>query len=481
MAVSEHKEFYALLREDLHEFIVWAYSVLNPGADDFLDNWHIEAIVHHLLKCYHGQTRRLLITMPPRSLKSHSVSVAFVAWMLGQDPKLKFICASYGEKPGDLLAEQTRSLMRHPDYLKAFPGTRFGANAPLDMLQTTAHGYRMTTSVSGAGTAFGCNFVIADDLTKSDATASERAKACTFYQGSLMSRFNKKSEGVAIVVAQRTAVDDLPGFLLDRGGYTHLNLPAIAQSDENIEIGPNRYKYRSKGELLHPVRESHETLELVRRDVGDDNFAAQYLQRPNARLGAILDPTWFPRYEMARPIHLYQYRVLSIDTALSTSMTADYSVCSVFGSVDDTSYDLLHVWRDRVGYEALSAKIDAMINEWQPTHIVIEHANAGISLFQQLRGRFSRGLIAFSVKIPKEDRLARLLNCFRRGLISLPMNVPWKAAFENEVFSFPSTAHDDQLDTLIQFANYADRGYHRYSPIEWGAPPRRRHSWLIRV
>ncbi|MGA7675435.1 MAG: hypothetical protein WCA78_10385 [Rhizomicrobium sp.] len=210
--MTEHDEFHALLREDLHAFVVWAYTVLNPGEMDFQDNWHIHALVYHLMKCYRGEIRRLVITMPPRSLKSQCVSVAFVAWVLGRHPNKKFICASYGEKPSDMLAKQTRALMTHPDYLKAFPETRFADCSPLDMMNTTAHGVRMATSVSGAATGFGCDFVIADDLTKADATSAERAKAASFYQTSLLSRFNKKIKGVAIVVAQRTAVDDLPGF-----------------------------------------------------------------------------------------------------------------------------------------------------------------------------------------------------------------------------------------------------------------------------
>src|SRR5258706_5450956 len=100
---DEDDEFYAALASDLHTFIMWAFRVLTPG-DEFKDNWHIEALAHHLMKVYLGETRRLLITMPPRSLKSLSVTIAFVAWVLGRHPELKFLCASYGEKPANEMA-----------------------------------------------------------------------------------------------------------------------------------------------------------------------------------------------------------------------------------------------------------------------------------------------------------------------------------------------------------------------------------------
>ncbi|MGA7675434.1 MAG: hypothetical protein WCA78_10380 [Rhizomicrobium sp.] len=246
----------------------------------------------------------------------------------------------------------------------------------------------------------------------------------------------------------------------------HLNLPAIAQADEKIEVGDGEFHFRHKGDVLHEAREDAETLELVRRDIGDDVFAAQYLQRPNARVGAVLNQSWLPRYAEARPMDQYQRRVLSIDTAMTTEMAADYSVCSVFGGAD-RDYDLLDVWRDRVTYDTLMAKVDAMIQEWKPTHIIIERANVGISLLQHLATRFQSGLIGFSVTMSKEDRLARLLNYFQQGHIRLPQYAAWKAAFDNEVFSFPSSAHDDQLDTLIQFANKADVGFQGCPPVSW--------------
>ncbi|GAC1426315.1 MAG: hypothetical protein NVSMB62_23790 [Acidobacteriaceae bacterium] len=41
--------------------------------------------------------RRLIVNLPPRSLKSIMTSVAAVAWILGHDPAKEIICASYGQ------------------------------------------------------------------------------------------------------------------------------------------------------------------------------------------------------------------------------------------------------------------------------------------------------------------------------------------------------------------------------------------------
>ena len=66
-----------------------------------MPNWHIEAMTHALERVLRGQTKRLLITVPPRSLKSICASVALPAFALGQDPTQRIICVSYSEALGE--------------------------------------------------------------------------------------------------------------------------------------------------------------------------------------------------------------------------------------------------------------------------------------------------------------------------------------------------------------------------------------------
>ena len=89
-----------------------------------------------------------------------------------------------------------------------------------------------------------------------------------------------KQKGAIIVVMQRLHEDDLPGRLLREGGWHHLDLPAIAQEDQEIPIGPDAVHRRRKGEALHPEREPLALLEGIKREMGSLTFSAQYLQRP---------------------------------------------------------------------------------------------------------------------------------------------------------------------------------------------------------
>src|ERR1700755_1838916 len=86
------------LRADFLTFLLMAFREVDP-ATDLRWSWHIEALAAAVMSTVEdGAVRRLLITIPPRHLKSITISVAFVAWMMGKNPALKFLVASYGNE-----------------------------------------------------------------------------------------------------------------------------------------------------------------------------------------------------------------------------------------------------------------------------------------------------------------------------------------------------------------------------------------------
>jgi hypothetical protein len=93
---------------------------------------------------------RLIINEPPRSLKSHCVSVAFVAFMLGHDPSSKIICVSYSQELSNKHAMDCRTIINAPWYRDLFPNTRLSSERQaLQEFVTTKQGFRLSTSVGG--------------------------------------------------------------------------------------------------------------------------------------------------------------------------------------------------------------------------------------------------------------------------------------------------------------------------------------------
>lgn len=95
------------LRLDFASFVEKAATSLVPGQLAW--NWHLDAICHALDQVRLGKTRRLIINLPPRSLKSVIASVAFPAFVLGHDPSKRIICVSYAQ---DLATKHSNDFRR---------------------------------------------------------------------------------------------------------------------------------------------------------------------------------------------------------------------------------------------------------------------------------------------------------------------------------------------------------------------------------
>src|ERR1700751_1582113 len=121
-AISSQMLLNSILRTDVMAFVRKTFDTVSPG-DRFSANWHIEALCHQLSKIAAGHTRRLIITIPPRHLKSICTSVALPAFILGHDPTRRIICVSYSQelavkhandcRGGDELRVVSSTLSRH--------------------------------------------------------------------------------------------------------------------------------------------------------------------------------------------------------------------------------------------------------------------------------------------------------------------------------------------------------------------------------
>ena len=193
MILSE-KEYYALLRNDLSLFIHRTFKTVNPG-ERYLANWHIDAIAYHIEQCLKGDIKRLVITLPPRSLKSIITSVALPAYALGKDPSLQIVCASYSQNLANKHARDNLAVMQSDWYQRCFPKTRLHPKKQSESeFMTTRHGMRFSTSVGGTLTGRGGSLIIIDDPAKADEALSDttRQNCIDWYRNTLSSRLNNK-------------------------------------------------------------------------------------------------------------------------------------------------------------------------------------------------------------------------------------------------------------------------------------------------
>lgn len=441
-----------ILRFDFATFAARAFVHLNPTTP-YLHNWHIDLIAEKLEACRRGEIRRLIINLPPRHLKSHLISVAYVAWLLGHDPSLQIVCASYGQDLADKLARDTREVMQAPWFKKVFP-TRLGKNAVAEFV-TTAQGLRIATSVGGVLTGRGADVIIIDDPMKPDEALSEvrRKGGNEWFDNSLYSRLNNKETGIIIIVMQRLHEDDLVGHVIEKEHWEHLLLASLAEEDEVHEyttplFGKQRFVRRA-GEPLHPERENTDTLARIRRSIGEYNFASQYQQNPVPLEGALVKASWFKYYDTDTLPGSFDQIVQSWDTATKASELNDYSVGVTMGVRDKNIY-LLDVHRRRLEYPDLKRAVIERASAYPTANILIEDKASGTQLVQELQHAGVRNVTAVT---PSGDKLMRLhaqTATIENGFFFLPKEAPWLADYIREITAFPGSKHDDQVDATSQ-------------------------------
>jgi predicted phage terminase large subunit-like protein len=451
------QEFHdAILRTHFESFLRRCLMTLNPGSP-YLPNWHITAIAYQLERIRRGEITRLIINMPPRHLKSLTVSVAFPAYLLGLEPWHRIFAISYGIELSSKHASDFRSIVESAWFRRAF-NTRI-ARSLEDEVWTTARGFRKATSVYGTLTGLGGDIFIIDDPQKPvDAQSDiQRNRLNQWVSNTLMSRLDSKKKGVIIVVMQRVHLNDLSGYLMESGGWTVLSLPAIAEQDERIAIGDNEFHVHRAGEALHPALESLETLKKLQRQIGFE-FAAQYQQSPVPPGGAMIRREWL-RYYDKPPERTYATIVIqSWDTASKDGAQNDWSVCTTWMLVDKCYY-LLDLTRGRYEYPTLKATAIALAKEYRPNYVLIEDASTGTALAQEFRSIYLDGAVRL-VPIHR-DKIGRLYvnqAKFEAGLVLFPKGAPLLPELEAELLVFPQGKSDDQVDSISQALSF-ELGY----------------------
>ena len=319
MGTLTRAEYEVLLRRDFTWFAARCFEELNPQTNLAM-NWHLEIIAAKLVEVRRGKIRRLIINLPPRHLKSLMASVAFPAWCLGHDPSVQILCVSYAQDLADKLARDCRSIMMSPWYRRIFRTCLAPHRQAVEEFITARQGYRLATSTGGMLTGRGADIILIDDPLKPDEALSDaqRKTANDWFSHTLYSRLNDKRSGAIVIIMQRLHEDDLVGHVLAQEPWEVVRFPAIAEVDEVHRIetiwGPRCFR-RRQGEALHPEREPLDTLDRIRRSLGEYNFAGQYQQSPAPLGGGLVKAEWFKRYrENDRP-ERFDRIVQSWDTA----------------------------------------------------------------------------------------------------------------------------------------------------------------------
>lgn len=495
--------------EDLAQFVRQGWHIIEPGQP-YVHGWHIDFLCAHLEAITDGielddgsAYNRLLVNVPPGTMKSLLVGVFWPAWEWG--PKnmahMRYVCASHSLDLAIRDGLRMRRLIMSEWYQERW-GDRVeltGDQNQKTKFENSATGFRQAAA-AGSITGSRGDRVIIDDPHSVDGANSDQQRESTtlWFQEAVPTRLNNPDRSAIVVVMQRLHGDDVSGVILDRQlGYDHVMLP--------MEYDPRRAMQtrlgledprQTDGELLFPERFPADVVERDKRVMGPYAAAGQFQQEPAPRGGGVIKADWWalwPR-DAYPPV---DYVVASIDTAYTTKTENDYSAMTVWGvfsgDLDSVTADnwsdrdgnrrsrmreasrfdeglrikhllpddpqstprvmLMQAWQERLELADLVAKIAKTCRAMKVDKLLVESKASGLSVAQELRRLYGHEDWAVQLINPGSiDKLARLYSVqhlFSEGMIHAP-DRSWADMVIRQCEVFPKGKHDDLVDTVSQ-------------------------------
>ncbi len=456
--LQEAAKYEAL--DSLHSFTKLMWHVVEP-KQPFVDNWHIGAITEHLQAVTDGQIKELIISVPPRHMKSIAVAVMWPAWVWLLKPEKRWIFSSYAQHLSVRDSIKCRRVISSPIYKDVFKPSwsLSGEQNQKTRFNNTATGYRIATSVKGSGTGEGGDFVVVDDPMKASDGESElkRENVIEWWDNEMSTRGNDPETAARVIIMQRLHQKDLAGHCAKQGGYDVLRLPAEFDEKPSITSIGWTDPRKNKGELLWPDRFSQPVIDALKKKLGSRGTASQLQQDPKSSEDGLFKRRWWKYYKEMPARGQWLEIVQFWDTAQKPGISNDPSVCATWVRTASGFY-LVDLFREKLEYPQLKAAAKAQAAKWQPNAIQIEDKSSGISLIQDLRQETTLPIVVYDPgQNDKQVRAAAATPTVESGNCFLPEVAPWVEDYIKEHEEFPDGENDDQVDTTSQMVDYFTR------------------------
>lgn len=431
-------------------------------------NWHHRMMSSKIDDLIYGrlQPRNLIVNTPPGSTKTEFFSIHLPAYIntlvqIGTLSRFRNLNVSFADTLVKRNSRRTRDIIKSSEYQEFWP-CGFGVNQAeeweivdhkgrsLGQTVSRSSGGQITGGRAGyAGPQFS-GFVCLDDYNKPDDmfSKSRRDAANRMLVNTIRSRRADRSKAHPtpfVSIQQRLHVDDATGFMM-RGGmgvdFHQVMIPALV-SEEYIEslVEPWRslcWKAVKDSEsvVVGGVRywsywpEMEDIGDLLKLWQSDEyTFLSQYMQRPRALTGNLIDTDWFNRYET---LPILTHRAIYVDTnSGKIEDYNDYTVFSLVGVDKDKNLYIIDSVRGRWDPEDLLQQAIKLWEKWRPfnprqpaplRHMAIEDKQAGQGLITTLKKRKSIPIL----EIPRgagQNKLIRCLNVIpqiKTGKIFVP-------------------------------------------------------------
>ena len=471
-AVRREREV-RLAEASLSEFAKQAWHVLEP-VSELKWGWALDAICLHLQAVSDGDIKRLLMNVPPGSMKSLLTNVLWPAWEWGPlgMPSMRFLSTAHKQDLAIRDNLKCRRLIQSEWYQSRWSITITSDQNSKSKFENDKTGFREAMAFTSMTGSRGDRVTLDDPLSVDDANSEAAlAAAESTFREALPTRVNNDDSAI-VVIMQRLHEKDTSGIILkEMLGYEHLCLPMEFEPERRCRTSIGFTDPRKKeGELMFPERFGPQTVKSYKKVLGEMAYAGQMQQRPAPAGGGILKTKHFQLWPHDRELPVFDYVVQSYDCAFTEKTSGDPTACTVWGSFTERGKRgvmLLDSWAEHLGYPALRRKV---IEEWHSIYgktssrkgkktdaVLVEKKASGQSLLQDLRASNIPAIPYDPGSVDKINRAHQVAPILELDCIWVPESskepgrpVTWARPFLLQCEQFPNAEHDDYVDTLSQ-------------------------------
>ena len=445
-------ESKALVRTQFLAFAMKAFAEMNRGQR--MPRYpFLVLLAETLARVATGESKRLVVNLPPRHFKTFLGAIALAAWILAHNPSAKILIVTYGQELADKTAYAIRDILMADWFKRLFQGTRLAKNRTklMDYVTTAGGGVR-SVSIEGGVTGLGADVIIVDDAVqiKDCDNFGHLERVNELFDSLIMTRLNRPKQGRVVVIAHRVNECDLPGHLMAQGGWKPFRLALIAMKARTYELPNGEIWERKRGELLRPDAFTARDIAQLRA-AKRPGFETLQQQNPGGKANVRIKPEHFASFSgMARQ----RGEVISIDPGQKAGASSAYCVIQAWTAHDGTHY-LVDQFRARVRYPDAKSAVRRFIARHRPSVILIEDTGQGPALQSEIRPQEGMSVHPIVPIEEKSERLRRNAPQIRAGRIALPADAGWREDFIAEATLFPYAETDDQVDAMTQYLDWA--------------------------
>jgi phage terminase large subunit-like protein len=417
-----------------------AWSIIEPGTK-LKWNWHLRTICGYLEAFNRGEfpDKRLIINVPPGTMKSIIVSVMFPLWIWLNDRTARYVTVSCEEGLAVRDARRMKQIIESEWFQRNWDIKLSNDQNEKMLYENTERGFRQALGINSKVTGKRGDLMIIDDPLDAKQGFSDviRQGVNDAWDQGLSSRLNDLEHSGVVLIMQRLHAEDLTGHLLKKvkSKWTRLTIPMRYEGSPTFDAGkdigrPDLNDPRTqKGELLFPERFSEKATQALEEDLGEYGTAGQLQQRPVPTGGGILKKHWWRVWADDVKLPTCDHIFHSWDTAFSEKdmQNAAFSACTrwgIFWHEQRERYCILALgmWFERLGYDELRAKLKEMDKKYNPDVNLIERKATGISLIQDMK-RASPGRVRAYSPGKGEDKVSRAHSVspmLQSGLVYVP-------------------------------------------------------------